>query len=62
VAAQRADNCNRARSARTAYASGQRMAILNDKGEREVVDDTRRASEIKRLDEVMARDCRADRQ
>ena len=62
VAAQRADNCGRARSAKTAYVSGQRIAIVNDKGEREIVDDTRRAAEIKRLDEVIARDCVAERQ
>jgi hypothetical protein len=62
IAAQRADNCGRARAAKTAYVSGQRIAIVNDKGEREIIDDTRRATEIKRLDEVIARDCAAERQ
>jgi hypothetical protein len=62
VAASRAENCGRARSAKAGLESGQRMAVLNDKGEREVIDDTRRAIELRRLGEVIARDCRADRQ
>jgi hypothetical protein len=62
VAAQRADNCDRARSAKATYASGQRIAIANEKGEREIIDDTRRAAEIKRFDEVIARDCASARQ
>jgi hypothetical protein len=62
VAALRVENCSRARSAKAGIESGQRMAIVNDKGEREVIDDTRRAIELRRLGEVIAQDCRADRQ
>jgi hypothetical protein len=62
VAALRTENCSRARSAKTSLESGQRFAVVNDKGEREIIDDTRRAAELRRMDEVIARDCRADRQ
>jgi len=62
VAAMRADNCGRARAAKTNLESGQRIAFVNDKGEREIMDDTRRAAEIKRTEEIIASDCRADRQ
>jgi hypothetical protein len=61
-AALRVDNCKRARSSKASLESGQRIATMNDKGEREYMDDTRRAAEIKRADEIIARDCRADRQ
>jgi len=62
VATARADNCQRARSAKANLESGQRMAVVNEKGEREYIDDARRASEIERVQGVIARDCRADRQ
>jgi hypothetical protein len=62
VAALRAENCMRARSAKANLESGQRMAVVNDKGEREYIDDARRASEVQRVDGIIARDCRADRQ
>lgn len=62
LAALRADNCSRARSAKIALDSGQRVAVINDKGEREIMDDKLRAAEAKRLDDVIARDCRAERQ
>jgi hypothetical protein len=58
VAAQRADNCKRARAQLTALDSGQRMARVNDKGEREVLDDAARNEELRRTREVMASDCR----
>jgi hypothetical protein len=57
VAAARADNCQRAREARTAYAGGQRISKMDSKGDRSFVDDAERASETKRLDQVIARDC-----
>lgn len=62
VAAARAENCSRARAARISLESGRRIAIVNDKGERDIMDDTRRASELRRADDIIARDCRADRQ
>jgi len=56
--AQRQDNCNRARQAKAQYDSGVRIARMNSKGEREFVDDAQRASETKRLEGVIARDCK----
>ncbi|MDP1900709.1 MAG: DUF4124 domain-containing protein [Rubrivivax sp.] len=58
VATQRAENCRRARSHFAALDSGQRMARVNDKGEREVLDDRARADEMRQAREVMAADCR----
>lgn len=57
VAAAKADNCNRARANKATYESGVRMIRMNAKGEREFVDDAQRADEVKRLNEVIARDC-----
>jgi len=56
--AQRADNCRRARAHLVTMDTGQRMVRINDKGEREVLDDAGRADEVRRAREVMAADCR----
>lgn len=56
--AQRAENCRRARSQVAALESGQRMARVNDKGEREILDDKARADEMRRAREVVSSDCR----
>jgi hypothetical protein len=58
LAAQRAENCRRARSHVSALESGQRIARTNDKGEREILDDKGRADEMRRANEVIASDCR----
>lgn len=58
MAAQRAENCRRARSHLSAMESGQRIARVNDKGEREVLDDRGRAEEVRQAREVIASDCR----
>jgi hypothetical protein len=55
---QRQDNCRSARSHLTAMDSGQRIARINDKGEREILDDRQRAEEVRRAREVIASDCR----
>jgi Domain of unknown function (DUF4124) len=57
-AAQQADNCERAKKAKASYASGVRIATTNAKGEREIMSDTDRAAESKRLDGVIAADCK----
>ena len=57
-AAVKAENCNRARSHLATMDSGQRLARINDKGEREVIDDKTRADEMRRAREVIASDCR----
>lgn len=53
----RAENCQRARQAKTTLDSGVRVATTNAKGEREIMDDTRRASETQRLQEIIRSDC-----
>ena len=58
VAKVRADNCERARGSKATYDSGVRIARTNAKGEREYVDDTARAAETKRLEGIIATDCR----
>jgi hypothetical protein len=58
LATQRADNCRRARGHLAALESGQRMARVNDKGEREVLDDRGRADEARVARDVVASDCR----
>ncbi|MDQ2780381.1 MAG: DUF4124 domain-containing protein [Pseudomonadota bacterium] len=54
----RAENCRRARSQQTALESGQRMARMNDKGEREILDDKGRADELRQARSVIGSDCR----
>jgi hypothetical protein len=58
VNAQRADNCRRARSQLAQLESGQRLSRINDKGEREVLDEPARNAELQRAREVIAADCR----
>ena len=55
---QRTENCRRARSHLAALDSGQRIARVNDQGEREVIDDRVRADEQRRAREVIGSDCR----
>jgi hypothetical protein len=58
VAEARAENCNRAKASKATLDSGLRVSSLNSKGEKEVMDDTQRAQEQKRLADVIARDCK----
>lgn len=57
-AAARADNCKRAQGAKATLDSGMRMARVNAKGEREVLDDAQRAAELKRVNEIIAASCK----
>jgi hypothetical protein len=59
VAKERADNCARMKTAKTTLDSGARIARMNEKGEREYMDDAQRAAEGKRLETLIARDCKA---
>jgi hypothetical protein len=59
VARERADNCKRVKSAKAALDSGVRMTRMNEKGEREFLDDAERAAEGKRIEAIIARDCKA---
>ncbi len=58
-AAIRADNCARATSAAAGIQSGVRLATTNAKGEREILDDTARAAELKHAQDIMAANCGA---
>jgi mRNA-degrading endonuclease toxin of MazEF toxin-antitoxin module len=57
-AAQRAENCSRAKSHLAALGDGLRIARTNDKGEREILDDKGRAEEMQRSRQVIASDCK----
>lgn len=58
LSAQRAENCRRARQHLAALDSGQRIVRMNDKGEREFIDDAQRANESRRARDVIASECR----
>ncbi|VTY36896.1 Uncharacterised protein [Xylophilus ampelinus] len=58
VAKAKADNCNRARQGKATMDSGMRVARLNDKGEREIMDDQARAAEQRRLQDIINADCK----
>jgi type IV secretory pathway VirB10-like protein len=57
-AAEKTENCARAKQAKATMGSGIRIANTNAKGEREIMSDTDRAAEVKRLDGVIAVDCK----
>ncbi len=57
-AALRADNCARARSQLALLDSGQRVARVNERGERVFLDDQARAAEAAAARRVIASDCR----
>lgn len=58
IAAQRKENCQRAKSGMTNYTSGIRIATINAKGEREIMSDADRAVETKRLQDIIATECK----
>jgi Domain of unknown function (DUF4124) len=57
LAKTRADNCERAKRSKQTFDSGIRLATTNAKGEREVMDDKARATEVRRIDEIIRTDC-----
>ncbi len=58
IAKARADSCDRAKRAKASFDSGVRISRMNDKGEQEFLDDAARASETKRLQGIIANDCK----
>jgi hypothetical protein len=58
IAKARAENCARAKRSKANFDSGVRVSIANAKGEREFMDDAARAAETKRLEGVIATDCK----
>jgi hypothetical protein len=59
LAKARAENCTRAKRSKANFDSGVRVSTANDKGEREFLGDAARAAETKRLEGVIATDCKA---
>lgn len=57
IAKVRAENCGRAKQAKASFDSGVRIARTNAKGEREILDDTARAAETKRIASIIESDC-----
>lgn len=57
-AAVRAKNCLRAKQSKSTFDAGMRIARTNDKGEREILDDAARATELKRVQDVITSDCK----
>jgi Domain of unknown function (DUF4124) len=58
-AAIRKDNCARAQAALTTLQSGQRIATIDSKGERQIMDDSARNAEIKRTQDIVSSNCGA---
>jgi hypothetical protein len=58
IAKVRAENCDRAKRSKVTLDSGVRVSQTNAKGEREIMDDAQRAAEAKRLERVIASDCK----
>lgn len=56
--AYRAESCERARQQMRTLESGIRISRLNDKGEREVLDDKDRSVEMQRARNIIAADCK----
>jgi len=57
VVKAKVENCARAKQAKANFDSGVRVSRINEKGEREVLDDAARASEVKRIQAIMSSDC-----
>lgn len=57
-AAAKAENCTRARQSKIQYDSGIRIARVNEKGEREILDDAARNAESQRIQDVINADCK----
>ena len=57
LAKLKAENCDKARTNKALMESGVRVSIANAKGEREVIDDTARNTEIKRAQTVIDLQC-----
>lgn len=56
----KADNCVRAKQAKATLDSGIRLAQTNAKGERGYMDDASRTVETKRIEGIMASDCKTN--
>jgi hypothetical protein len=57
VAKAKAENCERAKKSMATIQSGARISTTNAKGEREIMDDSGRAAESKRLQSIVDSEC-----
>lgn len=57
VVKAKVENCARAKQAKANFDSGVRVSRINEKGEREVLDDAARATEVKRIQAIVNSDC-----
>ena len=58
IAKAQIENCARAKQAKTTFESGVRIGRTNAAGEKEIMDDAARASELKRVQSIIDRDCK----
>ncbi len=58
VKTAKADNCQRAKAQLRTLDEGMRMARVNEKGEREILDDKARADESQRARDIVNSDCK----
>jgi hypothetical protein len=58
IASQKAESCTRARNQLLGLNEGLRVARVNSKGEREVLDDKGRADETQRVKAIIKSDCK----
>lgn len=58
IAKAKAENCTRARQAKAGFESGRIMTHSNAKGERVFMDEAARNAELKRIDGIIASDCK----
>jgi Domain of unknown function (DUF4124) len=58
IDAAKADNCKRAKQAKSQFETGRPVATANAKGERIIMDEAARMVETKRLEGIIASDCK----
>lgn len=51
------ESCARAKQAKATLDSGMRLAQINEKGQREILDQAQRAAEAKRIESIIEADC-----
>lgn len=57
LASARKDNCERAKQSKAQFDSGVRIGTTNARGEREIMSDSARAAETKRLQDIINSEC-----
>lgn len=58
LAKAKTDSCTRAKQAKISFETGGRISRINASGEREFMDDAAKAEELKRLQGIIAKDCK----